>query len=56
MLEAAGDVAEQVIASATTTAVPPAFFDKLWTALQAHPKKNVALAKRAISSRRVTQR
>jgi uncharacterized protein (DUF1778 family) len=56
MLEAAGEAAEQVIASATTTAVPRAFFDKLWAALEASPKANAALAKRAAARRRVTQR
>lgn len=56
MLDAASEAAEQVIASATTTTVSPAFFDKLWAALTVAPKGNAALARRAASRRRVVQR
>jgi uncharacterized protein (DUF1778 family) len=56
MLEVAGEAADEVIASATTTSLPVAFFDKLWAALEARPNANTALVKRAASRRRVTQR
>jgi uncharacterized protein (DUF1778 family) len=56
MLDAASEAAEQVIASAASTTVSPAFFDKLWAALTVAPKGNAALARRAASRRRVVQR
>jgi uncharacterized protein (DUF1778 family) len=56
MLDAASESAEEVLTSAATTAVSPAFFSELWAALGKRPKANAALAKRAASPRRVSQR
>lgn len=56
MLDAAGESAEAVLASSTTTSVPVRFFDELFSALEQPPKANGALARRAATTRRVTQR
>jgi|GraSoiStandDraft_17_1057272.scaffolds.fasta_scaffold96293_1 uncharacterized protein (DUF1778 family) len=55
VLEAAAERAEQTIAQAATTVVPADFFDTLYKALDAPPVPNVALARAAKRSRRVTQ-
>ncbi len=56
VLDAASERAEQVIAASSTTAVPSAFFDELWNALDAAPEPNAALRRRAAARRRVKQR
>jgi uncharacterized protein (DUF1778 family) len=56
ILDAASRRAEDVIASMSTTAVPPDFFDKLWASLDSPPHPNPPLARRARAKRRVSQR
>ncbi|MDP3984200.1 MAG: DUF1778 domain-containing protein [Acidimicrobiia bacterium] len=56
VLDAAADLAEQVIASASATMVPSKFFDQMWEALDAPPEPNAALQRRSVSGRRVEQR
>lgn len=56
ILDAASSRAEDVIASASVTAVPSDFFDKLWSSLDSSPRPNPALARRARAKRRVAQR
>ena len=56
MLEAASETAEQVLLSATTTALPAQLFDQLWAALEKPAKPNPALVRRARTRRRVVQR
>lgn len=56
VLEAAADLAEQVIASSAATVVPSKFFDQMWKALAAPPEPNAALQRRSVSARRVKQR
>jgi uncharacterized protein (DUF1778 family) len=56
ILDAAGEKAEQVIAASAATSVPSAFFDQLWQALDAPPRSNEALRRRAARPRRVDQR
>lgn len=56
ILDAASERAEDVIASASSTAVPPEFFDRLWAALDAPPNSNDSLRRRAAATRRVEQR
>ena len=56
VLEAATERAEQVIASAAVTTVPPDFFDALWQALGYRPTPNPALRRRACSQRRFLPR
>jgi uncharacterized protein (DUF1778 family) len=56
ILEAAGEKAEQVIAASAATTVPPEFFDQLWQALDAPPRPNEALRRRAAEPPRVDQR
>lgn len=56
VLDAAADLAEQVIASASATLVPSEFFDQMWEALAALPEPNAALQRRSVSERRVEQR
>ena len=56
MLDAASQSAEEVLTSAASTAVPAAFFDRFWAALDKRPKANPALVKRAAAPRRVSQR
>ena len=56
MLDAASEAADRVLVSATATAVPPKFFDELWSALGRRPKPNAALTRRAAAPRRVVQR
>jgi len=56
VLEAAFEHAEAVILEATSTAVPSAYFDQLWAALDSPPEPNAALRARAASARRVEQR
>lgn len=55
ILDAASERAEEVIASASSTAVPPDFFECLWAALDAPPSANDALRRRAAATRRVEQ-
>jgi uncharacterized protein (DUF1778 family) len=56
ILDAASSRAEDVIASASVTAVPSHFFDKLWSSLDSPPRPNSALARRARAKRRVAQK
>ena len=56
VLDAAGELAERVIVSASATEVPASFFDQLWSALGRRPKPNPALERRARAPRRVIQR
>lgn len=56
MLDAACESAEEVLAAAVTTALPSAFFDRLWTALGKRPRPSSALSKRAAAPRRVLLR
>ncbi|HZC98662.1 MAG TPA: DUF1778 domain-containing protein [Actinomycetes bacterium] len=56
VLDAAGDKAERVIAASTATSVPSEFFNQLWRALDAPPRPNEALRRRAAEPRRVQQR
>jgi uncharacterized protein (DUF1778 family) len=56
VLDAAGEKAERVIAASAATSVPSEFFDELWQALEAPPKPNDALRRRAAATRRVDQR
>jgi uncharacterized protein (DUF1778 family) len=55
VLDAAADLAEQVIASASATVVPSEFFDELWEALDGPPEPNPALQRHAASERQVEQ-
>ena len=55
ILDAASARAEDVIAQASTTPLPAQFFDRLWSSLDAAPRPNAALARRARARRRVTQ-
>jgi uncharacterized protein (DUF1778 family) len=55
ILDAAGEKAEQVIAASAATSVPSEFFDRLWQALDAPPRPNEALRRRAAEPRRVDQ-
>jgi uncharacterized protein (DUF1778 family) len=56
VLDAAADLAEQVIASASATVVPSKFFDQMWDALDTPTEPNAALQRRSVSERRVEQR
>ena len=56
VLDAAGERAERVIAASTATRVPPDFFDRLWSALEARPRANAALRRRAAGPRRMRRR
>ena len=56
VLDAAAERAEQVIASASATAVPSDFFDQLWEALDAPGRPSPTLQERARAQRRVEQR
>ena len=56
VLDAAADRAEDVIAAASTTTVPPAWFDRLWSALDSPPKPNRRLRALATRARTVTQK
>lgn len=56
VLDAAGEKAERVIAASTATTVPSESFDQLWEALDAPPKPNEPLRRRAAEPRRVDQR
>lgn len=56
VLEAASRRAEEVIAANATTAVPPAFFDRLLSALDEPPRPNARLLRRGSGRRRVVQR
>jgi uncharacterized protein (DUF1778 family) len=56
ILVAGGEKAEQVIAASAATSVPSEFFDRLWRALDAPPRPNQALRRRAARPRRVDQR
>lgn len=52
ILDAAGEKAEQVIVASAATSE---FFDQLWQALDAPPRPNEALRRRAARPRRVDQ-
>lgn len=56
MLDAAEERAEEIIASSESTHVPSDFFDAVWAALDAPPRPNAALARKAKAQRRVAQR
>ena len=56
VLAAAEERAEAVIAESSGTTVPSKFFDAMWVALDAPPRANEALARRARARRRVTQK
>ena len=56
MLDAASESAEKVLEAEATTAVPPAFFDEIWAALDRPAKANPALVELASARRRVSQR
>jgi uncharacterized protein (DUF1778 family) len=56
ILDAAGEKAEQVIAASAATPVPSDFFDQLWQALDAPPRPNEALSRRAAEPSRVDRR
>ena len=56
VLDAASQKAEEVIATATETVVPSAYFDELLAWLDEPPKPNPRLAAAARKPRRVTQR
>lgn len=56
MLSAAQERAEQIIATSKTTVVPATFFDDMWKALDAPPRPNAALMRRAQGERSVEQR
>jgi len=56
VLDAAGEKAERVIAASTATSVPSEFFDQLWEALDAPPRPNEPLRRRAAQPRRAQQR
>jgi uncharacterized protein (DUF1778 family) len=56
MLDAASRRADEVIAASAVTLVPAQFFDRLWRALDAPPRPNAPLARRARAARRVVQR
>lgn len=55
ILDAAASRAEDVIASASVTAVPSEFFQKLWSSLDSPPRPNPALVRRARAKRRLAQ-
>jgi uncharacterized protein (DUF1778 family) len=52
VLDAAGEKAERVIAASTATSVPSEFFDQFWEALDAPPRPNESLRRRAAEPRR----
>ena len=56
VLEAAAERAEAVIAAASTTTVPGDWFDQLWSALEAPPEPDPAVARLARAPRRIEQR
>lgn len=56
IIDAASTRAEEVIARTSQTVIAPDFFDKLWSSLDSPPRPNRALARRARSRRRVSQR
>lgn len=55
VLDAAAERADTVLAEAARTVVPAEFFDELWSALEAAPRPNAALERRAGKRRRVSQ-
>ena len=56
ILDDAGETAEQGSAASAEPSVPSEFFDQLWQALDAPPRPNEALRRRAARPRRVDQR
>lgn len=56
VLDAAAERADEVIASASATEVPSAFFDELWDALDAPVTPSPNLQRRARARRQTDQR
>lgn len=50
------DVADEQVEVITTSSLPSDFFDAVWAALDAPPRPNAALARKAKAQRRVAQR